>query len=126
MYRVIVRKKKWKSLKKILLEMINDIITEYPDFNDFVQRKLINNCNREGVPIDEVTFLVSLKAKHLCKPGKLYIKSAYAIIRFVICFIKTMLSLCISKARSSLCISKDLVSGLLMQTCFIHDYLFYG
>ena len=43
--------------------MINDIITEYPDFNDFIQRKLIKQCNREGMPIDEVTFLVTLKAK---------------------------------------------------------------
>ena len=43
--------------------MINDIITEYPDFNDFIQQKLIEKCNRERMPIDEVTFLVTLKAK---------------------------------------------------------------
>ena len=23
-------------------------ITEYPDFNDFIQQKLIDKCNREG------------------------------------------------------------------------------
>ena len=43
--------------------MINDIITEYPDFGDFIQRKLIEKCNWEGMPIDEVTFLVTIKAK---------------------------------------------------------------
>ena len=59
----------------------------------------------------------------------LYIKVS---ISFVIYFIKAMLSLCISGARSSLYISRNLVLGLLMQTCFIHDfmalrlYLFYG
>ena len=40
--------------------MMNDIITEYPNINDFIQQKLIEKCDREGISIDEVGFLVSL------------------------------------------------------------------
>ena len=47
--------KKITTLKtKILLEMINDIVTEYPNINDFTQRKLIKKCDREWISIDEV------------------------------------------------------------------------
>ena len=80
-----------KLKTKILLEMINDIITEYPNINDFMQQKLIEKCDREGISIDEVSFLVSLEAKHFShKTNMLYLRSAYAISRFkgVICFIK--------------------------------------
>ena len=41
---------------KILLEIINDIITEYPNTNDFIQQKLIQKCDREGISIDEVIY----------------------------------------------------------------------
>ena len=41
-------------------KMMNDIITEYPNINDFIQQKLIEKCDREGISIDEVSFLVSL------------------------------------------------------------------
>ena len=41
---------------KILLEMINDIITEYPNTNDFIQQKLIEKCDREGISIDEIIY----------------------------------------------------------------------
>ena len=47
-----------KLKTKILLEMI-DIITEYPNTHDFIQRKLIEKCDGEGISIDEV----SLEAK---------------------------------------------------------------
>ena len=51
--------KKMAKLKtKILLEMINDI-TKYPNINDFIQLKLTDKCDREGISIDEV----SLEAK---------------------------------------------------------------
>ena len=53
-----------KMAVKILLEMIN-IITEDPNINDFIQWKLIDR---------EVSFLVSLEAKHFYKPSMLYIK----------------------------------------------------
>ena len=43
-----------KPKTKILLETVNDIVTEWPNINDLMQRKII----------DEVTFLVSLEAKH--------------------------------------------------------------
>ena len=32
--------------------MINGIITSYPNINDFIQRKLIEKCGREGISID--------------------------------------------------------------------------
>ena len=34
--------------------MINDVITEYSNINDSIQRKLIKKCDREGISIDEV------------------------------------------------------------------------
>ena len=59
----------------ILLEVIDDIIIEYPDANDFIQGKLHEKCDREGISIDKVIcfFLISLKAKHFYKPS-IYIK----------------------------------------------------
>ena len=39
-----------------------------------IQLKLIENCDREGISIDEVSFLVSLEAKHFYKPSMLYIE----------------------------------------------------
>ena len=51
-----------KLKTKILLEMINDIITEYTSTNDFIQQKLIEKCNRERISIDEINYL-SLEAK---------------------------------------------------------------
>ena len=56
------------------MEIINDIITEYPNINDFIKRKLIEKCNREEVSTDEVSVLVSLEAKHFYKPSMLYVK----------------------------------------------------
>ena len=53
-----------KLKTKILSETVNDIVTESPNINDLMQRKIIEKCDREGISIDEVTFLVSLKAKH--------------------------------------------------------------
>ena len=47
-----------KLKTKILLEMIHDI-TKYPNINDFIQLKLTDKCDREGISIDEV----SLEAK---------------------------------------------------------------
>ena len=35
-----------------------DIITEYPKVNDFIQWKLIEKCDREGISIDEVSLEV--------------------------------------------------------------------
>ena len=49
--------KKMAKLKtNILLKMINDIITEYSNINDFMQRKLIENCDREEISRDELRF----------------------------------------------------------------------
>ena len=71
---VLRSKKMAKAKTKILLEIMNDIITEYPNINDFIQRKLIEKYDREGISIDEVSFLISLEAKHFYKPTMLYIK----------------------------------------------------
>ena len=63
--------KNFSKLKtKIQLEMINDIFTEYTNINDFIKRKLIEKCDREGISIEEV----SLEAKHFYKPSMLYIE----------------------------------------------------
>ena len=49
--------KKMAKLKtNILLKMINDIITEYSNINDFMQRKLIEKCDREEISRDELRF----------------------------------------------------------------------
>ena len=45
-------KKKKKLTKKLLLEMINDIITECSSTNHFLQQKIIRKCDREGISID--------------------------------------------------------------------------
>ena len=44
-----------KLKTKILLEMIDDIITEYSNINNFIQRNLVEKCYREGTSIDEVS-----------------------------------------------------------------------
>ena len=36
--------------------MMNDIVTEYPNTNDFIQQKLTEKCDREGISIDEAVF----------------------------------------------------------------------
>ena len=48
----------------ILLEVIDDIIIEYPDTNDLIQQKLSEKCDREGVSIDKAIcfFLISLES----------------------------------------------------------------
>ena len=55
-----------------------DIITEYPKVNDFIQWKLIEKCDREGISIDEVsleaktflqTKLVIYQSQHLLLVG---------------------------------------------------------
>ena len=67
-------KKRAELKTNILLKMINDIITEYSNINDFMQRKLIEKCDREEISRDELRFWASLKAKHFYKRSMLYIK----------------------------------------------------
>ena len=56
--------------------MIEDIISKYPNTKDFIQQKLIENCDGEGISIDKVIYflLVSLEAKHFYKPKMLCIE----------------------------------------------------
>ena len=49
-------KKRAELKTNILLKMINDIITEYSNINDFMQPKLIENCDREEISRDELRF----------------------------------------------------------------------
>ena len=49
-------KKRAELKTNILLKMINDIITEYSNINDFMQRKLIEKCDREEISRDELRF----------------------------------------------------------------------
>ena len=40
--------------KYILLEVIDDIIIEYPNSKEYIQQKLYEKCDREGIPIDKI------------------------------------------------------------------------
>ena len=62
-----------KLKTKILLEMIDDIITEHPNIKEFKQRKLIEKCDRDGIPIDEI---------------RLEAKTFFSRFKSVMCFIK--------------------------------------
>ena len=58
-----------KLKTKMLLQMIDDILIEYPNIYDFIQQKLTEKCDREGISIDEVsldakTFLQTKDAKY--------------------------------------------------------------
>ena len=40
----------------MLLELIDDVIVEYPDTKEQIQQKLQYKCKREGIQIDTVSF----------------------------------------------------------------------
>ena len=55
-----------KLKTQIILEMINDIINKYGNTNDFVQQKLIEKCDREGILIDELNyFFIKSRRKNI-------------------------------------------------------------
>ena len=41
----------------ILLELIDDIIVEYPNTKEYIEQKLQEKCKREGILIDTVIFI---------------------------------------------------------------------
>ena len=45
-----------KRKTNILLELIDDIIIEYPNTKEYMQQKLYEKCDRQGnfIPIDKV------------------------------------------------------------------------
>ena len=45
-----------KRKMNILLELIDDIIVEYPGTKEHIQQKLQEKCKREGILIDTVIF----------------------------------------------------------------------
>ena len=46
-----------KHKTNILLELIDDIMVEYPDSKEYIQQKLQEKCQREGILIDTVIFI---------------------------------------------------------------------
>ena len=46
-----------KHKTHILLELIDDIMVEYPDSKEYIQQKLQEKCQREGILIDTVIFI---------------------------------------------------------------------
>ena len=48
----------WKNMEKrktnILLELMDDIIIEYPNNKEYIQQELHEKCKREWIPIDIV------------------------------------------------------------------------
>ena len=48
-----------KLKTKILLEMVNDVVIKYPGTRDFIEQKLIEKCNREGLSMDQVIYFFS-------------------------------------------------------------------
>ena len=61
-----------KLKTKILLKIVNDVVITYPDIRNFMEQKLIEKCNREGISIDEVIYFFSksksktfLQTKHV-------------------------------------------------------------
>ena len=62
-----------KRKTNILLELIDDIILEYPNTKECRQQKLYEKCDREEIPIDKVIFLASLKVKNIFTNQRFYI-----------------------------------------------------
>ena len=46
-----------KRKTNILLELIDDIIVEYPDTKEYIQQKLQEKSEREGILIDTVIII---------------------------------------------------------------------
>ena len=59
-----------KRKTNILLELIDDMINEYPRTKEYIQQKLYEKCDRAGIPTDKIIlfFLASFEAiqtKHI-------------------------------------------------------------
>ena len=48
-----------KRKTNILLELMDDIIIEYPNNKEYIQQELHEKCKREGIPIDIVILFFS-------------------------------------------------------------------
>ena len=68
----------------MLLEVMDDIIIEYPDTKDFIRQKLSEKCDREGISIDKVIlFFYRVQKENIFTNQACHIlKSTYAISRF--------------------------------------------
>ena len=54
-----------KRKTNIALELIDDIIIEYPDTKEYIQQKLQEKCEREGILIDTAMFMFLGKSSEL-------------------------------------------------------------
>ena len=70
-----------KRKTNILLELIDDIIAEYPDTTEYIQQKLQEKCKRKRILIDTVIFifLASFKSKNIL------LNQAYHNVFILIC-----------------------------------------
>ena len=89
----LVRKKMAKLKTKIFFEMIDGIITEYPNINNFIQRNLIEKCDREEISIDEVR----LEPKPFLQTKHVLYQSQDMLLADLNMFYQERPSLCISK-----------------------------
>ena len=46
-----------KRKTNMLLELIDDVVAEYPETKEYIQQKLKEKCKREGISIDTVIFI---------------------------------------------------------------------
>ena len=53
---------------KLLVEVIDHIISKYPDTIDFIHQKLIEKCDREGISIDKIIYFLIV----ILKPSMFY------------------------------------------------------
>ena len=89
---------------------------------NFIQQKLIEKCNREGISVNQVSlffFLASLEAKHFYKASMSYINIYKCYSRFKSPNFKSK--------RLSLCILKKTPLRGITQICFLHKFslMFY-
>ena len=71
-----------KRKTNMLLELIDDIIVEYPDTKEYIQQKLQEKCKREGIPIDTVIFIFFSK---FLKVKNIFTNQEYHNVFIAIC-----------------------------------------
>ena len=63
-----------KLKANILLEVMDDIIIEYSDTKDFMQQKLVEKCDREGISVDKIILFILSKFR-----SKTFLQTRYVI-----------------------------------------------
>ena len=52
-----------KKRIKVALVVLNAVKTKYPETNQFIDDTMVDECQKEKIPAEEVIFFTSLKAK---------------------------------------------------------------